>query len=1071
MNKKGFVSSSLIYSFVIIFIVLVAAIIGTYAYYHSVIFSSNRDIINSLNNLIESNYVKLTNYLENSGFEEPTNPSSATYNTDYLTEVHYDGSKDYKLDTTIDSWINENRHAYRYINNIKYSGNYALMLGNYNYSEIYQNGTQDYTYTYEVGLIDSYRSVYQNITNLSLGTHYIYISAKILRNRPTSGDNSINVSCDTGCYTEGENLIDLSGGYVDWHQESLLLKVEVTDENNNISFNIESNTGNSGVFILVDELLFTDVTEIINANLWELEEAKEYFDGTKLNADGTVNNRYKINYFEDTISYELFENYERVTIIFDNGEEVADTTMTFVAGQNNYTIVPPKRENYTFLGYFSRPDGTGTRYFDRLGAPNDEEYINKDMTLYAFWTNEIFYYSYTGSIEKLLITRPGDYRLEAWGAQGGSVSKDGVIYKGGYGGYSVGMINIPYSSYLYLAVGGQGKNNYSQESTLEASFNGGGGSTCTDGIICSGGGGATHIATSDGSLSHLSADPSAIILVAGGGGGAIFIDGEGKNGGSGGGYKGTGVVESDKSGTQNAGFNFGQGESGNNYSGSGGGYYGGSVSSAKVGTGGSGNINNNKLIDKSMYCYNCETSDDIGTKTISTNSIYTIEAGEFEPLSTSVKEGNGFIKITKIGNTLINYFELSFDGNASDSEVSPKTMWVLHNSKYGVLPSATRSGYEFLGWFTEAEGGTRLRETDTVKLTASQTIYAHWTLAKYTVTFDATGGQVSPEEENVTYTLNYGELPTPTRLGYTFEGWYTDPNNGIKVTSSTTVTTTKNHKLYAHWKANQYTVTFDANGGVTDKENIDVVYDNKYGVLPVASMDQYNFIGWYTQKIGGEEITADSIYKIAGNQVLYARWSNKKYEFSLSIDSNIESFNIKLGSDAPLNNQTSYNGFIPYLTEITISGIVTKTGYHYSNFTPSGAIEEIPGSDNATITFKTLEGESTILLQSSPNSFTINFNPGSGSGTMEPQTCIYDQDCTLNSYSFSKSGYNFSYWTDEEGNTYSNRANVKNILSEHNSSITLTAQWSKRSSGNSGGSSGGSTTTTPDTGGAEEGGC
>ena len=48
--------------------------------------------------------------------------------------------------------------------------------------------------------------------------------------------------------------------------------------------------------------------------------------------------------------------------------------MTFVAGQNNYTIVPPKRENYTFLGYFSRPDGTGTRYFDRLGAPNDEEY-------------------------------------------------------------------------------------------------------------------------------------------------------------------------------------------------------------------------------------------------------------------------------------------------------------------------------------------------------------------------------------------------------------------------------------------------------------------------------------------------------------------------------------------------------------------------------------------------------------------------------------------------------------------------------------------------------------------------
>ena len=73
------------------------------------------------------------------------------------------------------------------------------------------------------------------------------------------------------------------------------------------------------------------------------------------------------------------------------------------------------------------------------------------------------------------------------------------------------------------------------------------------------------------------------------------------------------------------------------------------------------------------------------------------------------------------------------------------------------------------------------------------------TPASYLVTFDPNGGRVSPTSTAVTIGKKYGPLPTPNRYGYEFDGWYTEPTGGTKVTSDTTVTTTKDHILYAHW--------------------------------------------------------------------------------------------------------------------------------------------------------------------------------------------------------------------------------------------------------------------------------
>ena len=72
-------------------------------------------------------------------------------------------------------------------------------------------------------------------------------------------------------------------------------------------------------------------------------------------------------------------------------------------------------------------------------------------------------------------------------------------------------------------------------------------------------------------------------------------------------------------------------------------------------------------------------------------------------------------------------------------------------------------------------------------------------MPKYTVTFDADGGSVNTEKNYVIYTGNYGELPTPTKEGYEFAGWFSAETGGAKVTEDKIVNIAEDHTLYAKW--------------------------------------------------------------------------------------------------------------------------------------------------------------------------------------------------------------------------------------------------------------------------------
>lgn len=137
--------------------------------------------------------------------------------------------------------------------------------------------------------------------------------------------------------------------------------------------------------------------------------------------------------------------------------------------------------------------------------------------------------------------------------------------------------------------------------------------------------------------------------------------------------------------------------------------------------------------------------------------------------------------------------------NANGGTVGTKSKNVTIGKTYGTLPTPTRTGYDFDGWYTRESGGTKVTATTSVGTNPPTTLYAHWIGKKYTVTLDANGGTVGMKSRTATYGSEYPALPAPTREGYTFDGWYTQKTDGTKVDDNTTVTTAADHTLYAHW--------------------------------------------------------------------------------------------------------------------------------------------------------------------------------------------------------------------------------------------------------------------------------
>ena len=254
------------------------------------------------------------------------------------------------------------------------------------------------------------------------------------------------------------------------------------------------------------------------------------------------------------------------------------------------------------------------------------------------------------------------------------------------------------------------------------------------------------------------------------------------------------------------------------------------------------------------------------------------------------------------------------------------------------------------------------------------TVYLSFECATVTVTFDPNGGSVSTSSKTVTYGSTYGDLPTPTRTGYNFDGWYTTASGGSKVTSSTTVTTASNHTLYAHWTPRTYTVNFSPNGGSMDTTSMEVTYDSPYGELPTPTRTKYIFDGWYTAASGGTKITSSTKVTTAANHRLYAHWTKNDATFDGTIEWNSADVEYKGTTPYVIANGSAQT---PRFTVKDKNGNVVDA----SNYTYQYRENTNAGTGYVIVTFKstysgTAQGWFKIYLPPTTNTTVENVGKG-----------------------------------------------------------------------------------------------
>ena len=308
---------------------------------------------------------------------------------------------------------------------------------------------------------------------------------------------------------------------------------------------------------------------------------------------------------------------------------------------------------------------------------------------------------------------------------------------------------------------------------------------------------------------------------------------------------------------------------------------------------------------------------------------------------------------------------------------------------YGVgatLPTAddmTYTGYTFKGWYDNegltgdpvtAIGGTEM---------GNKEYWAKWEINQYTITFDTAGGSaIAP------ITQDYGTAITapadPTREGYTFAGWDT----AIPATMPA-----HNMTITAQWTVNQYTITYDLDGGTAEGNPDTYTVETDAFTLKNPTRPGYTFTGWSGTGLTGEDNLTVTIPKgSTGNRSYTAHWSLNTYSITYDLNGGTAS-----------GNPTSYT-----VESATITlNQPTKTGYTFTGW--SGT--DLTGEDNLTVTIPAgSTGDRSYTAHWSLNTYSITYdlNGGTVSGNPDFYT-VESAAITLNPPT--RTGYTFIGWS------------------------------------------------------------
>ncbi len=412
-------------------------------------------------------------------------------------------------------------------------------------------------------------------------------------------------------------------------------------------------------------------------------------------------------------------------------------------------------------------------------------------------------------------------------------------------------------------------------------------------------------------------------------------------------------------------------------------------------------------------------------------------AGWDKEIPTTMPAENITIKAT----WTINQYTITFDTDGG-SAVAPITQ--DYNSPVTAPADPTKAGYTFAGWSAEIP----------VNMPAENiTIKATWTINQYTITFDTDGGtEVAP------ITQDYDSAVTapadPTKEGYAFAGWdkeipATMPAESITIT--------------AQWTINQYTITFDTDGG-TAVAPITQDYDTAVAAPADPTKTGYTFAGWMNEK---DEIVLVPSTMPAGNLTLKAKWTINQYTITFdtdggnAIDAITQDYNTSVTAPAdPTKTGYTFAGWdvkIPSkmpAENITITATWTINQYTITFDTDGGtAVAPITQDYNTAVTApanpakkgytfagwdaeipaKMPAGDMTIKAQWTIIEYTISFDEAGGDALTDITYTVETEEFALPTPT--RTGYTFLNWTDGEGNV------VSTVSKGSIGNLELTANW------------------------------
>ncbi len=295
--------------------------------------------------------------------------------------------------------------------------------------------------------------------------------------------------------------------------------------------------------------------------------------------------------------------------------------------------------------------------------------------------------------------------------------------------------------------------------------------------------------------------------------------------------------------------------------------------------------------------------------------------------------------------------------------------------------SPSRKGFDFMGWY-EQDSDVPTESISTERY-GNIALTAHWALKTYKIEYVTNGGTNSVgNEDSYTYGTGISAFLNATRLGYTFEGWYSDKacSEDKKVTSISP-TDTGDKVLYAKWSPNEYSIVYnknatDATGTMSDATGV------KYGddfALPTNSYkrDGYKFVGWSQNKNASypdflDGATVSNLTTNNNDSVdLFAVWvENDKALYK------IEHYKQNIDETYP-NEPTEVQYRVGKVGDYT-----TASAINYSGFNMPATVDQKQITDNS---------DATVRIEYTRRTYSVSFNMMGRGSSIDSKTYKFEE--------------------------------------------------------------------------------